>query len=141
MHSVSYKFFEICDNFSVLLISPDNYVCLPLEPHRPVGKFNHLPTYRLPCWLRQQRIHLQCWWPRFNPQVVKVPWRRAWQPTPLFLPGGSPRTEEPHRLLSMGSQRVGHDWATKYTAHMPIPPAQPISEKGSTLRGWSKLRT
>ena len=24
-----------------------------------------------------------------------------------------PRTEEPGRLQSMGSQRVGHDWATK----------------------------
>ena len=26
---------------------------------------------------------------RFNPLVRKVPWRRAWQPTPVFLPGGS----------------------------------------------------
>ena len=31
------------------------------------------------------------------------------QPTPIFLPGESPRTEEPGRLQSMGSQRVGHD--------------------------------
>ena len=23
----------------------------------------------------------------FNPQVGKIPWRRAWQPTPVFLPG------------------------------------------------------
>ena len=23
------------------------------------------------------------------------PWRRAWQPTPVFLPGESPWTEEP----------------------------------------------
>ena len=26
---------------------------------------------------------------RFNPWVGKIPWRRAWQPTPLFLPGES----------------------------------------------------
>ena len=26
---------------------------------------------------------------RFNPQVGKIPWRRAWQPTPVFLPGES----------------------------------------------------
>ena len=26
-----------------------------------------------------------------------------------------PRTEEPGRLQSMGSQRVGHDWATSLT--------------------------
>ena len=25
--------------------------------------------------------------PRFDPWVVKIPWRRAWQPTPVFLPG------------------------------------------------------
>jgi len=24
---------------------------------------------------------------RFNPWVRKIPWRRAWQPTPVFLPG------------------------------------------------------
>ena len=23
----------------------------------------------------------------FNPWVRKIPWRRAWQPTPVFLPG------------------------------------------------------
>ena len=39
----------------------------------------------------------------------KVPWRRAWQPTPVFLPGESPWTEEPGELQSMGSQRAGHD--------------------------------
>ena len=25
----------------------------------------------------------------FNPWVGKMPWKRAWQPTPVFLPGGS----------------------------------------------------
>ena len=27
--------------------------------------------------------------PRFNPRVRKIPWRREWQPTPVFLPGES----------------------------------------------------
>ena len=26
----------------------------------------------------------------FDPWVGKIPWRRAWQPTPVFLPGKSP---------------------------------------------------
>ena len=39
----------------------------------------------------------------------KIPWRRAWQSTPVFLPGESPRTEELGGLQSIGSQRVGHD--------------------------------
>ena len=37
-----------------------------------------------------------------QPWVGKIPWRRAWQPTPLFLPEESPWTEEPGRLQSMG---------------------------------------
>ena len=32
----------------------------------------------------------------------------AWQPTPAFMPGEPPWTEEPGGLQSMGSQRVGH---------------------------------
>ena len=28
----------------------------------------------------------------------KIPWRRAWQPTAVFLPGESPWTEEPGGL-------------------------------------------
>ena len=39
----------------------------------------------------------------------KILWRRAWQPTPVFLSGKSLWTEEPGRLQSMGLQRVGHD--------------------------------
>src|SRR5574337_1257352 len=39
--------------------------------------------------------------------VGKIPWKRAWQPTPLFLPGESPWTEEPGGLQYMVSQRVG----------------------------------
>ena len=31
----------------------------------------------------------QCRRPGFNPWVRKIPWRRKWQPTPVFLPGES----------------------------------------------------
>ena len=34
----------------------------------------------------QYRRHKRCW---FNPWVGKIPWRRAWQPTSVFLPGES----------------------------------------------------
>ena len=36
-----------------------------------------------------ERIHLQGRRPGFDPWVRKIPWRRAWQPTPVFLPGES----------------------------------------------------
>ena len=38
----------------------------------------------------------------FNPWVRKIPWKRAWHPTPVFLPGESPWTGEPGRLQPMG---------------------------------------
>ena len=31
----------------------------------------------------------QCGRPGFDPWVGKIPWRRKWQPTPVFLPGES----------------------------------------------------
>ena len=39
--------------------------------------------------LMAQRLkHLSAMW-EFNPWVGKIPWRRKWQPTPVFLPGES----------------------------------------------------
>ena len=38
-------------------------------------------------WLRGLRVHLRCRRPWFDHWVRKIPWRREWQPTPVFLPG------------------------------------------------------
>ena len=46
----------------------------------------------------------------------KIPWRREWLPTPVFLPGESSWREEPGGEQSMGLHRVRHDWATKQNA-------------------------
>ena len=45
----------------------------------------------------------------FHPWVGKIPWRRAWQSTPVFLPGKSHGQGEPDGPQFMGSQRAGHD--------------------------------
>ena len=50
------------------------------------------------CQCRRHKRH------RFDPWVGKIPWRRAWKPTPVFLPGESPWTEEPGGLQSIGLQ-------------------------------------
>ena len=55
------------------------------------------------CQFRRRERH------ESNPWVRKSPWRRAWQPTPLFLSG------ESHGKRSLvdygiGSQRVGCSW-------------------------------
>ena len=68
------------------------------------------------------------------PWVGKIPWRRAWPPTPVFLPGESPWTEEPGGLQSMGLQRVTQDWSN-LACSMPVP-----SSRGSSLfRDWARV--
>ena len=54
------------------------------EPKNAASSFSGLPW-----WLRQGRICLQYRRPRFDPWVKKIPWRRKWLPTPVFLPGES----------------------------------------------------
>ena len=44
-----------------------------------------------------------------DPWVGKTLWRRAWQPTPVFLPGESLWTEGPGGLQSTELLRVGHN--------------------------------
>ena len=65
---------------------------------------------RLPQWLRQERICLQCQRPGFSPWVGKIPCRRKWQPTPIFLPGEFHGLEfhKPGGLQSTGLRKVGH---------------------------------
>ena len=51
----------------------------------------------LPCWLSCKESVCQCKKCMrrcvFDPWVGKIPWSRAWQPIPLFLPGKSPWAE------------------------------------------------
>ena len=44
---------------------------------------------RLPWWLSGKEPTCQCRRHGFDPWVGKIPWRRKWQPTPVFLPGES----------------------------------------------------
>ena len=45
---------------------------------------------------------------RFDPWVVKIPWKRAWHPTPVFLPGESHAQKSPWACSPWGC-RVRHD--------------------------------
>ena len=48
--------------------------------------------------------------PRFDPWVRKTPWERAWQPTPVFLPGESRGQKSlqatVHRITESGMSEV-----------------------------------
>ena len=43
---------------------------------------------------------------RFDPWIRKIPWRREWLPTPVFVPGESHRQRSLAGLQSMEWQRV-----------------------------------
>ena len=86
------------------------------EPPRKLG--SSTPTLGLPLCLRRLRICLQCGRPRFDPWVGKIPWRRKWQPTPVFLPG------EFHGQWSLvGCRPWGHkEWDTTERLHFHLHP-------------------
>ena len=72
---------------------------------------------RLPQWFSGKRIRLQCRRCGFNPWVGKIPQRKKWQPTPLFLCGKS------HRQGNLASYSPwGHKGQTQlsYWAHKHI---------------------
>ena len=49
----------------------------------------HTILHGLPWWLSNKESACQCMRWAFDPWVRKIPWRRQWQPTPVFLPGKS----------------------------------------------------
>ena len=53
----------------------------------------------------------------FSPRDGKILWRRKWHPSPVFLPGKIPWTEEPDSFQSMGSPRVRHNEPLSARAH------------------------
>ena len=73
----------------------------------------HTHKYVLSWWLSGEEPVCQCRRCRFDPWIRNIPWRRKWQPTPVFLPG------KPHGQRSLvgcspwGCKRVRHDLATK----------------------------
>ena len=56
-----------------------------------------------------------CQWRRlgFKPWARKIPWRRAWQPTPVFLPGEFHEQRNLVGYSPWGHKRVGHKLVTK----------------------------
>ena len=55
---------------------------------------------------------MQCWRPRFNPWVGNIPWRRKWQPTPVFLPGEFHGQRSLEGCSSWGWKKSVQEWVT-----------------------------
>ena len=82
-----------------------------------------MAIYGLPRWHSDKEFACQCRRHKrhgFNPWVEKSPWRKAWQPTPIFFPW----IQEPGRLQSMGFSRQ------EYWSGLPCPPAGDLPSLG-----------
>ena len=81
-------FTELCGHHHNLILGlfchPPNKVCTYqqqlINPNYSLG---------LPWWLRSKKPTCQYRRCGFDLRVGKIPWRRKWQPTPLFMPGTS----------------------------------------------------
>ena len=79
----------------------------------------------------------------FDPWISKIPWRREWQLTPVFLPG------EFHGQMSLSGynprgHRVRHDWVTNTHTHTHthttfhfLPSISPVTSCLNCFRGLS----
>jgi len=68
----------------------------------------------LPRWLSGKESACQCKRLRFDPWIRKMPWRRKWQPTPVFLAGKSHGQRTLVGYSPPGCKRAGHDWVTEH---------------------------
>ena len=84
------------------------------------------------------KSHLQWGRPGFDPWFGMIPWRRPWQPTPVFLTGESPWTEAPSRPQSMWLQRVRHDLATKHSQYSCLENSMDTGAWWTTVPGVAK---
>ena len=96
-----------------------------------------LYTLGFPHGSEGKRICPQCRRPRFDPWVGKIPWRREW-PHPGILAWRIQWREEAGGLQSMGSQRVGHDWATKLI-FLNMPCFVHLNKRAKKRRAFKRL--
>ena len=83
----------------------------------------------LPQWLSGKEPACQCRRLRFDPGVGKSPWRRAWQPTPGFLPGKS------HRGAWRATIRaITKSWTHTHKENSAIPST--VWHKPSLAKDW-----
>ena len=81
------------------------------------------------------RICLQCGRHGFDPWIGKIPCKRKWQPTPVFLPGKSHGQRSPMACRSppsRGSQGIGDGLGPFLVNHS----LQTVSYAGYSLNRW-----
>ena len=90
--------------------------------------------------------NLQCRRPRFDPWVPP-PWRRAWQPASVLLPGESHGQRSLAGYSPWASRRIRHDWAINSFTSLSAPSLEQTcvlniqKERSLLLRVWGKNKT
>ena len=92
--------------FCILLINNQTFLDHMVVLGFPAGTGSKEPA----CQCRRHKRH----W--FNPWVRKIPWRRAWQPIPTFLPGESQGREAWWATV----HGVAKNWMTEVAQHTDI---------------------
>ena len=91
---------------------------------------------------KEPACHCRRWKRReFTPRVGKIPWRRAWQPTPVFLPGESHGQGSLAAVVRGAAQsRTGLKDLTRARTQMVagiVPPCgSHVVPSGGSLGGW-----
>ena len=88
----------------------------------------------LPKCLRGKEFACHCRRRRFDPWVRKIPWRRKWEPTPVFLPGKS----HGQRSL-MGYSPWGHEESDVTKPPPPSPSSDPSTNRQRQRGVWTWL--
>ena len=70
----------------------------------------------IPRWLSGKEPACQCRRHGFDPWVGKIPWRKKWLPTPVFLPRKSQGQRSLAGYRPWGHKRVRHDLVTEHTS-------------------------
>ena len=81
----------------------------------------------------QCRRHKRC---VFYPWVGKIPWRKAWQPTPVFLPGESHGQRSLVGYSSHG-HRVRHDCSDLYTRALGLVCVHVFTAPNLLMYSWT----
>ena len=72
-------------------------------------------------WQPSGKEHtFQCRQPGFDPWIGKIPWKREWQPIPVFLPGKCHGQRSLADYSPRGHKGVGRDLVTKQQQQHPL---------------------
>ena len=74
----------------------------------------------LPSCLSVKELTCQCGRSGFHPRIGKTPWRRKWQPIPVFLPGKSHGQRNLVCYSPWDGKRVGHELAVTVTIYLKL---------------------